>query len=216
MSSRIETDADKGADPESVSEPGKSPSPGTRLRTYDEPIARRRAADEAGQARVGSRSLNLDDTGDVYRAMRDAATRLRDGTMTEPTGAEASALPGTRVLGMTVIYVFLAAIGAHAELGALVELGRLGLVLLIFASILVLVHGLVTFGLGRLLRQDPDLVAVASQANIGGSTSALAVAKSLGRTDLLLPAILVGSLGIGLGTYLGFLVAGVLGAAVPG
>ena len=127
-----------------------------------------------------------------------------------------STLPGTRVLGMTVIYVFLAAIGAHAELGALVELGRLGLVLLIFASILVLVHGLVTFGLGRLLRQDPDLVAVASQANIGGSTSALAVAKSLGRPDLLLPAILVGSLGNGLGTYLGFLVAGVLGAAVPG
>ena len=127
-----------------------------------------------------------------------------------------SSLPGTRVIGMSVIYVFLAAIGAHAELGALIELGRLGLVLLVFASILVLVHGLVTFGLGRVLRQDPELVAVASQANIGGSTSALAVAKSLGRPDLLLPAILVGSLGNGLGTYLGFIVAGTLGAAAPG
>lgn len=127
-----------------------------------------------------------------------------------------SALPGTRVLGMTAIYLFLAVIGAHAEIGALGELGSLGGVLFLFAAVLIAVHGLVTFGLGRLLRQDPDLVAVASQANIGGSTSALAVAKSLGRMDLLLPAILVGSLGNGLGTYLGFLVAGVLGAAGPG
>ena len=33
--------------------------------------------------------------------------------------------------------------------------------------------------------------AVASQANVGGSTSALALAKSLGREDLLVPAILL-------------------------
>ena len=49
--------------------------------------------------------------------------------------------------------------------------------------------------------------AVASQANIGGSTSALALAKSLGRSDLMLPAILVGALGNAVGTYLGFLTA---------
>jgi len=71
------------------------------------------------------------------------------------------------------------------------------------------------FVVGLLFRQDWDVVAVASQANIGGSTSALALAKSLGRTDLLLPAILVGSLGNGVGTYLGFAVAGVLGAGTP-
>ena len=43
-----------------------------------------------------------------------------------------------------------------------------------------------------------------SLANIGGSTSALALAKSLGRGDLMLPAILVGALGNDVGTYLGF------------
>ena len=36
---------------------------------------------------------------------------------------------------------------------------------------------------------------------------ALALAKSLGRGDLFLPAILVGSLGTGVGSYLGFLLA---------
>ena len=60
---------------------------------------------------------------------------------------------------------------------------------------------------GILLRLDPALVAVASQANVGGSTSALALARSLGRGDLALPGILVGALGNALGTYLGFLIA---------
>jgi uncharacterized membrane protein len=52
---------------------------------------------------------------------------------------------------------------------------------------------------------DLDGAAVASQANVGGSTSALALAKSLGREDLLLPAILLGALGNAIGTFLGFL-----------
>ncbi len=56
-------------------------------------------------------------------------------------------------------------------------------------------------------RADPDVVAVASQANIGGGTSALALARSLNRLDLVLPAILIGSLGLALGTYLGFFTA---------
>ena len=58
---------------------------------------------------------------------------------------------------------------------------------------------------------DPDVAAVASQANVGGGTSALALARSLGRADLVLPALLMGALGNGLGTYLGFVAAELLG-----
>jgi uncharacterized membrane protein len=54
------------------------------------------------------------------------------------------------------------------------------------------------------------MVAIASQANIGGSSSALALAKSISRDDLMLAAVLIGSLGNGLGTYLGFLIADLL------
>ncbi len=117
------------------------------------------------------------------------------------------ALRGSRLLGMFSIYLFLAVIGAYCELSALGNMGPLGGALLTFATVLCLVHGLISYGLGALLRQDWDLVSIASQANIGGSTSALALSRSLGRADLFLPAILVGSLGNGVGTYLGFLVA---------
>ncbi|MCI0485309.1 MAG: DUF819 family protein [Blastocatellia bacterium] len=116
-------------------------------------------------------------------------------------------LKGGRVLGMFTVYLFLAVIGAYCEFAALAEIGSLGVTLLIFATILVLVHGAITFGLGAALKQDWNIVAIASQANIGGSTSALALARSLDRPDLLLPAILVGALGNAVGTYLGFLVA---------
>ena len=74
-------------------------------------------------------------------------------------------------------------------------------------------HGLVTFAAARAMKIDLDLAAVVSQANVGGGTSALALARSLGRSDLVLPAVLLGSLGNALGTFLGFWLAGV---ALPG
>jgi uncharacterized membrane protein len=118
-----------------------------------------------------------------------------------------SRLRGSRTLGMFMIYLFLAVIGAYCDVPALLQDGALALWLLIIICIIVLVHAMILIGIATLFNQDPDIVAVASQANIGGSSSALALARSLGRPDLQLPAILVGTLGNGLGTYLGFAVA---------
>lgn len=118
-----------------------------------------------------------------------------------------SRLRGSRVLGMFLIYLFLAVIGAYCDIPALMQDGTLAIWLLVIITVIVLVHGAILIGVGKLLKQDWDVVAVASQANIGGSSSALALARSLGRPDLQLPSILVGTLGNGLGTYLGFLVA---------
>ena len=116
-------------------------------------------------------------------------------------------LRGTRVCGWLAVMMFLAVIGALCDFAALRGIGDLGGSLLVFAAVVVGVHGLIVFGSAALLRLDPAMAAVASQANIGGSTSALALARSLGRADLALPAILVGSLGNALGTYLGFFIA---------
>ena len=111
---------------------------------------------------------------------------------------------------MLSVYVFLGVIGAYCDLQALGRIGELGPRLLILATTIVVVHGILSFTLGRLLRLDRDVVAVASQANIGGATTALAVARSLGRSELVLPAILVGSLGVALGSFLGFALAQLL------
>ncbi|NND72554.1 MAG: DUF819 family protein [Rhodothermales bacterium] len=119
-------------------------------------------------------------------------------------------LQGSRTLGMYTVYVFLAVIGAFCDLAALGGLGSLGISLLVFTFVAVAIHGLIVFGLAVLFKVDLDIAAVASQANVGGGTSALALARSLGRNDLVLPAVLIGSLGLALGTYLGFWAAGVL------
>jgi uncharacterized membrane protein len=119
-----------------------------------------------------------------------------------------SRLPGPRVLGMFAVYLFLAVVGVFCDVRAMGGLGTLGVVLLAFAGLTVLVHGALIFGAARLWRMDLAAAAVASQANIGGSTSALALAKSLGREDLLLPGILLGALGNAIGTFMGFIAVG--------
>lgn len=111
---------------------------------------------------------------------------------------------GARLLGMYTVYIFLAVIGAFCDVGALRGIGELGVSLLVFATVLVLIHGLLTYGAARLFRIDLGIASVASQANVGGGTSALALARSIGRSDLVLSAILVGALGNGVGTFLGF------------
>ena len=113
---------------------------------------------------------------------------------------------GSRILGIIGIYLFLAVIGAYCDFSTLPNLGDMAYHLLFYVGLIVVIHGLITFGLGAIFKQDWDLIALASQANVGGSGSALALARSLNREDLLLPAILIGTLGNALGTYLGFLV----------
>jgi len=117
---------------------------------------------------------------------------------------------GSQLLGMFAMYLFLAAVGAFCSIRAIARIGELAVALLIFVAIVIAVHGLVTFLAALVFRIDVDIAAVASQANIGGATTALGLARTLGRKDLALPGILVGSLGYAIGTYLGFLTAELL------
>lgn len=118
---------------------------------------------------------------------------------------------GGQVVGWFAVMIFLAVIGALCDVAMLGRLGDLAPALMLFVVVVVGVHGLLVFGAALVFRLDLDTAAVASQANVGGGTSALALARSLERSDLALPAILVGALGNALGTYLGFLAAAMLG-----
>lgn len=119
-------------------------------------------------------------------------------------------LGGAKVLGYFTVLVFLAVIGAYCDLAALIANGAVAATLLAWVTAIVFLHALILFGIGGLLRQDWAILSVASNANIGGATSAGVLATAIGRDDLRLPGILAGSLGNALGTYAGFLVAELL------
>ncbi|MGH9946169.1 MAG: DUF819 domain-containing protein [Pyrinomonadaceae bacterium] len=119
-------------------------------------------------------------------------------------------LRGGRTLGYLLIMLFLAVIGAYCDFKALIEAGDVAGVLLIWVTIIVFMHGAIIFTVGGIFKQDWDIVSIASNANVGGATSAPVCAASLGRPDLQLPGLLAGTLGTAIGTYLGITVAEIL------
>ena len=118
-----------------------------------------------------------------------------------------STMPGNQLFGTWMVYLFLAVIGAFCDLSAFSSAGKLALIILGFVVIVVLVHGIVLWIAQRFIPSDWEEVAIASQANIGGSTTAMALAQTFNRHELVLPAIIIGTLGNALGTFVGFLVA---------
>lgn len=122
----------------------------------------------------------------------------------------ASRMTLAKPLGIWGMYLFLAAVGASADLASLMQAGSLGLALFGFVIVVLVVHGLVIVVYGLLSRTDADVIAIASTANIGGATTAFALAESFGRRDLVLPGILAGTLGTALGSYVGIALANML------
>ena len=121
-----------------------------------------------------------------------------------------SNLKGSHNLGLYLVYLFLAVIGAYCEFNAVYKLKEVGLMLLLFTSFAVFLHGVIIIIIGGLFYRDWQMIAIVSQANVGGGASAIALAETFERKELILPAILVGTLGNALGTYLGFFVIYVL------
>ena len=113
-------------------------------------------------------------------------------------------LSGSVVIGNFLLLLFLASNGAKSVISRIVEVGP---VIFYFAAGTVLIHGIIIFGIGRLLRMNGDLLSIASQANVGGSTTAMALAGARRRPDLILPGVAVGMLGNAIGNYAGIAIA---------
>lgn len=116
-------------------------------------------------------------------------------------------LAGGPMLGNYALHLFLAALGAQSIVR---EIARVGPAVFWFTLLVVGVHGLVLFGAGRLFRLDLPTLTVASQANVGGPASAMALATARGYGDRVVPGVAVGLLGYAVGNYAGFAVAGVM------
>ena len=115
-------------------------------------------------------------------------------------------LRGAELLGQLTVLLFLAVVGAHCDIAALVGKGSVAALLLAWVTITVGIHALLLFMIGGVLRQDWAMISVASNANIGGAATAGVLATSIGRGDLRLPGVLVGAVGNAVGTYAGVLI----------
>ncbi|WOJ98518.1 DUF819 family protein [Congregibacter brevis] len=116
-------------------------------------------------------------------------------------------LSGALVLGNYLLLLFLATNGAVSVIARIIEIGP---AIFYFALGTVLIHGVIIFGVGIMLKIDSTVIAIASQANIGGASSAMAIAGARGVPNLILPGIAVGLLGTALGNYVGLLLANVM------
>ena len=77
----------------------------------------------------------------------------------------------------------MAVIGAYCELAAVIDLKDLGLTLLLFAGFSVIFHGVIIILVGGFIYRDWEMIAIVSQANVGGSTTAIALAESFNRKE---------------------------------
>ena len=109
-------------------------------------------------------------------------------------------MSGYREAGTVMMFIFLASIAAGADIW---ELVRIAPVLFTFATVIIVVHLVLLFGIGYLLRLDLAELAMASAVCIGGPSSAPALASAKGWRDLLIPGLLLGSLGYASGTFIG-------------
>jgi uncharacterized membrane protein len=123
-----------------------------------------------------------------------------------------SKLKGAQELGTYLMYVFFVVIGCPADLKDVI----LGAPLLfVFCGLIAAVN--IIFGLvfGGLLKQNIEEITVASNANIGGPSTAAAMAVAKGYDKLVVPAILCGIWGYIIGTPLGLIIYQWLSGFMP-
>ena len=111
-----------------------------------------------------------------------------------------SRLSGGEEFGNFFLHLFFVVLGAGTVLSTLVGKGP---VVFLFLVILISFHGVIIFGIGRLAKLEIETLAVASQACIGGPSTALALAISKRWRTLITPAVLIGVLGYAVGNYIG-------------
>ena len=115
---------------------------------------------------------------------------------------------GAQEIGTYLIYLFFFVIGVPASIAEILQNAPL---LLVFCLIVVLVNMAFCFIGGKIFGFELEEIVLASNANIGGPTTAAGMAISQGWTRLVGPVMLIGTFGYVIGTYLGIIVGSSLG-----
>ena len=112
-----------------------------------------------------------------------------------------SNIGGSEEIGLFFMYLFFAVSGATADFGMIIEKGGY---LFLYAGGTVAIHLVFLLVGGRLLKLPLPELLVASNANLGGPTTACGMAMAKRWDRLIAPAVLVGLFGYAIATFLGW------------
>ena len=109
-------------------------------------------------------------------------------------------IEGADQIGALLMQVFFVVIGASANLYVVLKVGP---ILFFFAAVILLIHLLFILAAGKIFKIDLAEIVIASNANMGGPTTAAAMAVARKWKDLVIPAVLCGTLGYAIATFIG-------------
>ncbi|ONK80219.1 uncharacterized protein A4U43_C01F15240 [Asparagus officinalis] len=108
--------------------------------------------------------------------------------------------PAGEAIALILLQVFFSVVGANGSISNVIKTSPS---IFTFAFIQLATHLAVILGIGKLLKFDRKLLLIASNANVGGPTTACGMASTKGWSSLTVPAILAGIFGISMATFLG-------------
>lgn len=108
--------------------------------------------------------------------------------------------PSGEAMAMILMQLFFTVVGASGNIWSVIHTAPS---IFLFSLAQIAIHLVVILGLGKLFRFDLKLLLIASNANVGGPTTACGMATAKEWYSMIIPGILAGIFGIAIATFLG-------------